>query len=572
MSLSSRRRSLTSPWLALPVLGAGVALGLWLVPAVPQASTRLLAALPQALKSPAAPESDQIDYPSWQLASADAASLPMPAEVSAAATPAPQRLPPAQSSRLPDAVQSAFTQAGIVPGAVSVVVQAAGDAAAAPLLAVAPDTPRNPASATKLFTTFAALDTLGPAWRWQTPVWLQGRVQGDTFKGDLVVQGQGDPQLVVERLWLALWPLWQQGVRRIEGDIVLDNQAFRLPQTDPAAFDGEGDRSYNVQPDALLLNYKAVTLAFTPRPLEGVAQVEALPPLAGLAVPPTVPLADGPCGDWQSRVGRQLTASGVAFSGRYPAACGVRQWSLALDPAHFNARALQGLWTAMGGTLTGQVRSGAAPLAPPTWSLDSPPLAEVVRNVNKYSNNVMAQQIFLTMALQQRRAPAPAEPASDPEEAASAASAAALPPALSPLPSVTLDDARASLSGWMQDRLGLAPGSFVIDSGSGLSRHTQLSAVQFTRLLQTAWGSAVMPEFVSSLPLVGVDGTLRKSHATPGSGHLKTGTLRDVKAVAGYVRGRNGRMYTLVALVNGAGAEKAARAFDVLIDWVATQN
>ena len=136
----------------------------------------------------------------------------------------------------------------------------------------------------KLLTTAAALDLLGPAWSWSTPVWLQGTVTNGVLDGNLVIKGSGDPKLVLERIWLLLRRVQQQGVREIRGDIVLDRSAFAVPERDPAEFDGEALRPYNVRPDALLLNYKALLLTFTPDPARGVARVAVEPPLAGVQI------------------------------------------------------------------------------------------------------------------------------------------------------------------------------------------------------------------------------------------------------------------------------------------------
>ena len=77
------------------------------------------------------------------------------------------------------------------------------------------------------------------------------------------------------------------------------------------------------------------------------------------------------------------------------------------------------------------------------------------------------------------------------------------------------------------------------------------------RLLQSAWSSAVMPELMSSLPVAGIDGTLRRSKGVPGRAHLKTGSLRDVVGVAGYVLADSGRRYVVVAIVNHPNANAA---------------
>ncbi|HSI57315.1 MAG TPA: D-alanyl-D-alanine carboxypeptidase, partial [Ideonella sp.] len=293
---------------------------------------------------------------------------------------------------LPGAAEAALRRAKLPTSALAAVVQDAQTGERR--LAWNAEMPVNPASVFKLFTTYAALDKLGPAWTWSTPVYVSGTLRDGVLDGSVAVKGSGDPKLVLERLWLLLRRLQQMGIHEIRGDIVLDNSAFTLPDISPASFDGEAHRPYNVRPDALLLNYKSLTLGFLPDPARGVATVIAEPDLAGVAIDPTVPLAPGACGDWRAGLKATLADAGVLrFAGSYPASCAEKSWPLAYaDPSSYNARVLGKLWQEMGGRLGGRVRSGLAPAGQaPSFELSSPTLAEVVRDINKFSNNVMAE-------------------------------------------------------------------------------------------------------------------------------------------------------------------------------------
>jgi D-alanyl-D-alanine carboxypeptidase/D-alanyl-D-alanine-endopeptidase (penicillin-binding protein 4) len=448
----------------------------------------------------------------------------------------------AGAGALPPSVEQALQRAQVPPEALVAVVTDLGSGAER--LAWQAQRPVNPASLTKLVTTYAALDILGPAWTWNTPVWLQGTVHGQgsdgVLDGDLVIQGRGDPTLVLERVWLLLRHVRRLGVRQIHGDIVLDRAAFEVDPAPPGGFDGEALRPYNVGPDALLLNYKALLLTFTPDAAAGRARIAAEPPLAGLRIDGSVALSDATCGDWHGSLRADWThADRVRFAGSYPASCGEKRWSVAYaEPASYNARALAGLWAELGGTLSGRVRDGPAPAAAPSFEVASPPLADVVREINKFSNNVMAQQLFLTLGLMQRGAG-------------------------------TADNARGVLQQWLAERLGATAEDAVIDNGSGLSRDTRLSARLFARLLQQAWAGPLMPELISSLPVSGVDGTLRRSQAPLGRAHLKTGSLRDVAGVAGVVLGASGRRQVVVAIINHPNANAARPALDALLQWAA---
>jgi len=443
---------------------------------------------------------------------------------------------------LPPPVAAALDRARLPRDAMVAMVQEVGSTNLR--LAWHIDQPTNPASLMKLLTTYASLDTLGPAWRWSTPVWLQGTVRDGVLDGDLVIKGSGDPTLVVERVWLMLRRVQQLGVREIRGDIVLDRSAFNAPEQSAADFDGDLLRPYNVLPDALMLNYKALVLTFTPDPARGVALVSADVPLAGLRIDAAVPLKAGACDDWRAGLRADFSDAGrISFAGAYAAACGEQIWGVAQgDPKTYNARALAGLWQELGGRLRGSVRDGIAPTTRPSFEVMSPPLAEVVRDVNKYSNNAMAQQLFLSLALVQRGSGTP-------------------------------DAARDLLRQWATERFGAAAAAgLVVDNGSGLSRDGRVSARLLMRLLQSAWASPVMPELMSSLPVSGLDGTLKSARATLGRAHLKTGSLRDVAGVAGYVLANSGRRFVVVAIVNDANANAARPALDALVQWAAADN
>ncbi len=429
------------------------------------------------------------------------------------------------------------------------IVQEAGSNAP-PQLAWQIRRPVNPASLMKLWPTVAALESLGPAWRWTTPVWLTGPLPAPAtpagpasgvYEGDIVIRGSGDPSLVVERLWLALRRLQQLGVRDIRGDIVLDRSAFGQPSVAPGDFDNEPLRPYNVQADALLLNHKAMFFSFTPDPASGIARLGLEPPLDGVRLQPSLPLSNKPCGDWRAGLLADFSdPAAPRFSGALPTACGPKRWAVAYpDPADYNARLLRGLWREMGGTLRGRVREGFAPATAPSFELESPPLAEIVRDINKYSNNVMAQQLFLSLPLLRQ---------GDGSEAA----------------------ARAFLLDWARPWLAEEAASMVIDNGSGLSRDNRVSALALARLLQRAWASPNMPELASSLPVSGEDGTMRRSLIPNGRAHLKTGSLRDVAGIAGYVLADNGRRYIVVGIINHANAIAGRNALELLTRWAIT--
>ena len=451
---------------------------------------------------------------------------------------------------LPPEVSSALARAKVPLEALSLLVVDA-EGTLPPRLSHRANIAVNPASVMKLVTTYAALDLLGPAYSWRTPVFVEGAVREGTLFGNLYIKGQGDPKLVTERLWLLLRRVQGLGIRTIAGDIVLDGSAFEAIDTDPASFDGEPLRPYNAAPDALLLNFKAVVMTFVPDRSANTAQVHFEPTLAGVQMQASVPLSNGECGDYRAALKADFSdPARIRFNGAYPANCLEKVWSVAyVNPRTYNVRAIEGLWREMGGKLGGSVHDGrlptlsgstVRPALEPIFEMNSPPLTEIIRDINKYSNNVMAQQLFLTLSL-----------------GAGQASRAA---------------SREALQRWWREHIGTddAP---VLDNGAGLSRSERISAQALARLLQSAYRSALMPELMSSLPINGVDGTLKRSRsAAQGNAHLKTGSLRDVAAIAGYVHAASGRRMCLIAIANHPNASAARPAFEALVDWTIKNN
>lgn len=444
----------------------------------------------------------------------------------------------ASAATLPESYTRALRAAGIADSAASAVVIALdGRGLEAGLNR---DVPRNPASTMKLLTTYAALRTMGPAYAWHTDIALLGARDGDAVLGDLAVRGGGDPALVVEQLWLLVQKVRGLGIREIRGDVVLDRTAFQLPPHDSGAFDGDALRSYNVGPDALLLNYKSIVYSFVPDRTANTVRLAILPPLAGSKAPATVSASAGPCGDWHGKLRADFSRPfAPVFRGSFPLACGERNWSLSpIEPGAYFAAVFRALWEGSGGRWTGKLREGVAPEGTPVLAVHvSKPLAEVVRDVNKYSNNVMAQHVYLTFGAERLGWPA------------------------------SFARSEAAMRGWLAES-GLAMPGLVLENGAGLSRVERISAASLAALLVNAYRSPVMAELMASLPVVGVDGTATRRKGATGSAHVKTGRLNDVAAIAGYVLAESGRRYVVVAIVNHANAAGSQAAHDALLDWV----
>ena len=452
---------------------------------------------------------------------------------------------PALADGLPPNVLGALKAAQIPAASVAVVVQPVD--AKVPLVAHNAAQAMNPASVMKLVTTYAALDLLGPAWTWKTTAWTEAAAVDGVLNSNLYLKGSGDPRFAIEHLWALLRQLRVRGIQHIGGDVVLDRTVFNVPAIDPGAFDDKPMRPYNVGPDGLLINFRA--LRFTLQPDNGRPRVLMETPSDGLRVDNQLRAGEGGCGsNWKDFINARLipenNGNRLEFIGTYSAACGEKPLNLSPLPADAQAGGLiRSLWKELGGTLAGQVRGGSVPAGSKLLAQhESPPLADAVRDINKFSNNVMARQVFLTLG--NDTAPATAE------------------------------RSRQRIGDWLNGR-GLRFAELEIENGSGLSRRERISADSLNRLLLDAWKNPVMPEYISSLPIVGIDGTMKKrlngSEAT-GRAHIKTGTLDGVKAAAGYALDAQGRRYAVTFLINHPRAQAGSPAIDALLVWVAQRR
>lgn len=447
-------------------------------------------------------------------------------------------IPCSHAASLPSSVLSALQQAHIPLADVGIEVRQVN--ARRPLISVNGMKPMNPASTMKLLTTYAGLELLGPAYTWKTEAWLDGKLDNGVLQGNLILKGYGDPKFTIEQFWLWLRELRGRGLREIRGNVILDRSAFQLAPYDPAAFDHDPARAYNVGPDALLLNFNAISLHVIPDGEKPSVFIE--PELAGIILDNRLSMvAEGDCSNWDDAVFPQLDGARLSIQGTFPAACGERTEHVSLLPhsAYMNA-VFRALWHELGGTLTGDVRNGAKPGSAILFAThDSAPLPELIRDINKFSNNVMARQLFLSLSL------SPDAPAS-------------------------IERSKQAVHDWLAQKKLDFPG-LVLENGAGLSRIARIRPHSMALLLQAAQNSPLQPEFEASLPIVGVDGTLKKrlrdSTATDHA-HLKTGSLDGVKAIAGYVQSRSGKQWIVVFLINHANASAGQRAQDALVEWV----
>ncbi len=448
---------------------------------------------------------------------------------------------------LPAAVMESLRQVQVPASALGVYVQevAAPAEATVPLLSWQSDLAMQPASTMKLVTSYAALDLLGPAYVWTTSVYRTGQLEGDVLEGDLILQGGGDPHLVLENFWMLLRQIRAEGIRVIRGHLIIDSSWMELPQFDAAEFDGDPTRPYNVGPDSLLVNYNVLNLELHPDP--GALQVVNLSPLA-LQTSVNVLYAGGACEAWREKLTPTFTFANqqihLNLTGSYPRSCGDKTWSLQPYPLthqEYVGALFRNLWQELGGEFDGTLQAGTVPAAATrVTTFQSDRLADVLRSMNKYSNNVMTRLVLLTLDREANQLPA--------------------------------NPARAAqrVQQWFAS-LGMDATGLQLENGSGLSRSERISPWQMGRMLNHAYASSVMPELMSSLPVLGVDGTMAKRAVNlpvAGHAHIKSGSLEGVHNFAGYVLAASGKRYVVVCFVNHKNAQKTDAAQDRLLQWI----
>lgn len=434
-----------------------------------------------------------------------------------------------------------------IPANTAGIMVAAADGSNKPLVSLNALLALNPASVMKLYTTYGALELLGAPYTWKTQILSSGKLQNGILAGDVYIKGSGDPSLKTQDVWRLLRELKLAGVKHIAGDWVLDRSIFAEDKSDPYQFDGDGARPYNVAPDGLLMSFNATRLLFKPSDNDWTVTADPLP--LGWVLQGTVASAGGACGDWRSKLAYRFkpNANGganggvnggvISLGGSIPKSCGTQELYRAIAPAQmYSAGLIKTLWTELGGTHAGNFKSGTTPTeATALAEIDSDPLSTIIRDINKRSNNVMARMLYLNLA----RVPQATKPA-----------------------------AEQRLRAWLSSA-GLNDAALVFDNGSGLSRDERSSAAALTKLLQYAYAGPLMPEFMSSLAVVAQDGTVAKRMGpAAGSAHLKTGTLKDSAALAGYILGASGKRYTIAAIVNHGNVTGARKVFDQLVLWV----
>jgi serine-type D-Ala-D-Ala carboxypeptidase/endopeptidase (penicillin-binding protein 4) len=458
---------------------------------------------------------------------------------------------------LPAPVVSALAQAGLPP-------ESLGAIAIPQTFWARPwehraDAPMQPGSSMKLITTIVALDRLGPNHRGRTALHTTGTVNNGVLDGDIVLVGGADPDFDLPALWQLLFELRQRGVHTVAGGLVLDRTLFQLARIDIGLppFDDAPEWPYNVIPDALMLNGHLMGLALSSTE-SGAVSARLVPPLDGVSVDASaLVLTNTACADWDEDwlpPRSRETSPGqwqIELQGGFPRRCEAQASLQLLDRNVITERQVRAVWSSLGGRFTaapGSVREAALPAGAQRIALHSArPWGEVLRNMNKASDNVQTRLLFLQLGV----------------------------PAMTTNPNAaTLELAQRDVQRWF-DEHRIPRDGLVMDNGSGLSRSERITPRTMARAIDVALKGQHAPELLMSLPVAGVDGTMRnRLKGTPAQGwaRLKTGTLKNVTALAGTVRDTRGDTWVVVAFINHDDAAKGRPALDALIEWVANSG
>jgi serine-type D-Ala-D-Ala carboxypeptidase/endopeptidase (penicillin-binding protein 4) len=451
---------------------------------------------------------------------------------------------PALSVGVPDDVAKAARAANVPLSAISIYVREVGREQ--PLIDHRAYKAMNPASTMKVVTTLVALDVLTPTYQWKTEFSANVPLQGDVLNGALFIRGSGDPKFTWEHLDAVVKNLRAQGIREIRGDLILDRSRFAPATYDAAAFDGQPLRPYNASPDALLFNFKSTGFRFSPQQNGDVAITTDGPAPDGLLIDNKLRTVTGACGDWRWRIGANFEPNGAtakaSFTGVYPSECGDREWYVSLlDHGALLSGTFARLWRDSGGVWNGVAKEGVVPKAARVLHTHaSAPLASMVTDINKFSNNVMARQLLISFDAQLMESPGRA------------------------------DRGGRAMREWAKLR-GFDVPELVIENGSGLSRKERISAKSMAKFLEYGLTAPFANDFVKSLPIAATDGTLSRrfvNAAANGNAFLKTGTLTGVKTLAGYLQLPGNRRFIFVGMINHANADAAVEVLDRAVDGV----
>ena len=443
---------------------------------------------------------------------------------------------------LPAGIDAAIKRSGIPYKDLSIYIKEAGEGGRVVASLNAAQT-RVPASVIKVLTTYAAVLKLGFDYRWPTQFYRTGPIVNGTLKGDLIVKGFGDPSLDADDLPDIVAQIKAKGIRRIEGNIVIDRSYFKVGTKNSSHFDQNPYSPYNAMPDAMMFNERVSTICVIPNRND----VHKEHPDGSFVIRNQLQRVNKPCRgrySWpQVKIDDTKAVPEVWLKGKISKHCGKREiCKVVTKPYKSFYYALKDVLRRSGVRVLGGLKLHRVPSsARILFTHYSPPLEKIVSKTAKKSNNLYARHLLLFLGAKLYGAPA------------------------------TLEKGRKAVLKILQKHGALGSGTIRIDNGSGLSRKARLNAKILANVLDNAYERYGM-RWMKTLSIAGKDGTIKKRFrgtVVRNRAWMKTGTLKRVKNIAGYVKSQKGRYYTAVIIVNTPkGRWKAARLQNDIIKWL----
>ena len=409
-------------------------------------------------------------------------------------------------------------------------------------------TKRTPASVVKILTTYAGVLALGYDYRWETKFFHTGYIRDGVLRGDIYVKASGDPSLSTKHIAQIVEQIRSRGIRKILGSIIIDRSIFSVSSKSNSGFDRNKYSPYNAMPDAIMFNKRKSTICVTPRGRS--VRIDKDVPDNSYRVVNKLKIVNGSCRRGRSwpKVKINTNSPGrstIFLSGRLSKKCGKRTICKVVSMPHRAFYyALKNELKKVGIKFSGTLKLKKVPKkAKYMFSHKSIRLEEVISTIAKKSDNLMARQLMLTLGAK----------------------------VYSP-PSTTFKS-RKAIEDILNEYHILERGTTYIDNGSGLSRVSKLTAQSLNNLLIHG-ASTNASRWMSTLAIAGIDGTIRKRFRNSpvyGRAWMKTGTIRGVSNIAGYVEGSSGQTYSVVVLVNDKKSSAYGRKLaNTVIEWVAS--
>jgi len=399
----------------------------------------------------------------------------------------------------------------------------------------------NPASLVKIISTFIAVEELGPQFKWQSDFFHNGDIIEDTLDGDLIFKGRGDATFSITNLENSIRKIQRNGIKKIKGDLILDLSYFGLASKEKS-FDSDPMRAYNALPNPVVIQSNTMNFVFAMKGSK--LNIESNPDLESLTIKNNIKITNDRCIDWKSKLNyrtqQNKLKSQVIFDGKFSRKCGTKGINLsALNDEEYFYRIFKKTWKANGGEFSGNLDTTY--IQDSNWKVlythNSRPLSEIIRDANKYSLNLMARNIMLTIL------------AEDSDLL------------------VLESSVNKYVNTWFEKKSLPHKGMF-LQNGAGLSRNSILTSEQLLLLMEKIYHNPLMPEMLSSFPISGVDGTLkRRMNYSPfrKSAHFKTGSMRNVNAIAGFLLDKNKEMKIFIFIMNDLTAKDSHRLQEALI-------